>query len=314
MVRFISLVALPTGLETADLLFHQVFRQFDLPEDIVSDRGPQFTPRVWKELLGKLNITVSLMSDYHAQANGQVERVNQELGYQLPLYPWNIPTSNQPAVDRWCRESEQTWEETHQNLRRSVAAYKRKANRKRGETPNYEIGQKMWVFTRDGRAGTTGKLEARYEGPYFIMGWINEVTYRVGLTGSSRASWAFHISSLKPVKEGPFAEEGDSLKDPPTPLETKEGPVYRVCALLDSHRRGRGLQYLVDWEGYSPKECCWVPASQILDPDLIASFHRLHLLRPVPSQWGRPWVWIKDGQVGSAGVGLPQPSSGLGPI
>ncbi|KAK1789985.1 hypothetical protein P4O66_002308 [Electrophorus voltai] len=35
-----SLVALPTTWEMADLLFRQVFRQFGLPEDIVSDRGP----------------------------------------------------------------------------------------------------------------------------------------------------------------------------------------------------------------------------------------------------------------------------------
>ncbi|KAK1788777.1 hypothetical protein P4O66_002584 [Electrophorus voltai] len=58
MVRFIPLKTLPTTLETADLLFRQVFRQFGLPEDIVSDWGPQFTSRVWRELLGKLNIMI----------------------------------------------------------------------------------------------------------------------------------------------------------------------------------------------------------------------------------------------------------------
>ncbi|KAK1795660.1 hypothetical protein P4O66_001153 [Electrophorus voltai] len=38
MVRFIPLVALPTTLETADLLFCQVFRQFSLLKDIISER------------------------------------------------------------------------------------------------------------------------------------------------------------------------------------------------------------------------------------------------------------------------------------
>ncbi|KAK1795749.1 hypothetical protein P4O66_001228 [Electrophorus voltai] len=70
MVPRIPLAALPAALETADLLFCQVFRQFGLPEDIVLDRGPQFTSRVWKELLDKLNITVNLMSGYHLQTNG----------------------------------------------------------------------------------------------------------------------------------------------------------------------------------------------------------------------------------------------------
>ncbi|KAK1804853.1 hypothetical protein P4O66_003554 [Electrophorus voltai] len=87
MVRFVPLVALPTIWEMADLLFCQVFRQFGLPEDIVSNWvWKELLGKVWKELLGKLNITVSLMSGYHPQANGQVEWNNQEMGKFYCLY------------------------------------------------------------------------------------------------------------------------------------------------------------------------------------------------------------------------------------
>lgn len=37
--RLISLKGLPTALEMTELLFNWVFRQFGLPEDILSDRG-----------------------------------------------------------------------------------------------------------------------------------------------------------------------------------------------------------------------------------------------------------------------------------
>ncbi|KAK1796260.1 hypothetical protein P4O66_009340 [Electrophorus voltai] len=87
MVRFLPLKGLLTAWETAE----QLFQQFGLPEDIVSDRGSQFTSRVWKELLGKLNITVSLMSGYHPEANGKVEMVNQDLGKFLQLYSQKHP-------------------------------------------------------------------------------------------------------------------------------------------------------------------------------------------------------------------------------
>ncbi len=44
--RLIPLKGLPTSMETAQALFHHVFRVYGLPEDIVSDRGTQFTSQV----------------------------------------------------------------------------------------------------------------------------------------------------------------------------------------------------------------------------------------------------------------------------
>ncbi len=69
--KLIPLKGLPTSLETAEALFHQVFRNFGLPEDIVSDRGPQFISRVWKSFFKLLGVTISLSSGYHPQTNGQ---------------------------------------------------------------------------------------------------------------------------------------------------------------------------------------------------------------------------------------------------
>ncbi|KAK1797762.1 hypothetical protein P4O66_008115 [Electrophorus voltai] len=246
----------------------------------LSDRGPQFMSRLWKELLGKLNITVSLMSGYHHQANGQVERINQELRYQPALYPWNAPTSDQPAVEDWYCRSERVWEEAHQNLRKAITHYKRKADMRRGETPRYELGHQVQVSTKDGWAGPLGKLHAKYEGPYTILEQVNDVTYRVGLPGNSKASRAFHVSALELVVESPLAVEGCPLGPPP--LDIEGGSAYRVHTLLDLCQSGKQLQYLVDWEGYSPEERSWVPASQVLNTNLTASFNREDLGKPVP--------------------------------
>ncbi|KAL0162275.1 hypothetical protein M9458_041671, partial [Cirrhinus mrigala] len=43
----IPLHGLPTALEAAEALFQHLFRNFGLPEDIVSDQGPQFISRAW---------------------------------------------------------------------------------------------------------------------------------------------------------------------------------------------------------------------------------------------------------------------------
>ncbi len=51
----------------------------DLDVDVVSDRGPQFVSKFWKEFCRQLGATTSLSSGYHPQTNGQAERANQDL-------------------------------------------------------------------------------------------------------------------------------------------------------------------------------------------------------------------------------------------
>ncbi len=84
--KLIPLRGLPTALETAEHLFHHLFRNFGVPEDIVSDRGPQFISHVWKAFFHLPGVTVSLSSGYHPQTNGQAERKIQELGRYLRAY------------------------------------------------------------------------------------------------------------------------------------------------------------------------------------------------------------------------------------
>ena len=84
--KLIPLPGLPTAFETAEALFTQIFRHFGIPEDIVSDRGPQFISRVWKAFFNLLGVSVSLTSGYHPQSNGQTERKIQEIGRYLRSY------------------------------------------------------------------------------------------------------------------------------------------------------------------------------------------------------------------------------------
>ncbi|KAI2654828.1 Transposon Tf2-9 polyprotein [Labeo rohita] len=84
--HLLPLKGLPTAMETAESLFNHVFRYYGIPEDIVSDRGPQFISRVWKSFFKLLGVTVSLSSGYHPQTNGQTERKIQEVGRFLRTF------------------------------------------------------------------------------------------------------------------------------------------------------------------------------------------------------------------------------------
>ena len=76
MVRFIAMPKLPSAKETAEILMTNIFRVHGFTRDIVSDRGPQFVSRFWREFCRLIGAKVSLTSGYHPEANGQTEHLN----------------------------------------------------------------------------------------------------------------------------------------------------------------------------------------------------------------------------------------------
>ncbi len=260
---------LPSALETAEYLFQQVFRNFGLPEDIVSDRGPQFISHVWKVFFRLLGVTVSLSS-----------------GYQPPLFPWTGEPSEVPAVDHWFRASERVWDSAHIHLQRAVRRHKDFADVQRAPTPLYHPGDRVWLSTRDIRLRLPcKKLSPRYIGPFKIQRQINEVTYRLQLPPRYRIHPTFHVSLLKPCSSPtPDQHEPD---EPPPPEILDLTSVYQVRNIMDSRRRGGRLEYLVDWEGYGPEEQSWVARDDILDPMLLQEFHNIHPNHPAPRGRGR---------------------------
>lgn len=61
-LHLIPLLNIPSVFTTADLLFPHMFRYFGIPEEIVSDRGPQFTSQVWFSFMDKIGTNVNLTS------------------------------------------------------------------------------------------------------------------------------------------------------------------------------------------------------------------------------------------------------------
>lgn len=98
-VYFVPLPKILFALETANLLVLHVFQLHGIPQDIVSDGGPQFTSQVWKAFCRALGTTASLSSGYHPQTNGVMESANQDLESALCSIP------SPPALPQVCHHS-----------------------------------------------------------------------------------------------------------------------------------------------------------------------------------------------------------------
>ena len=66
-----------TAIKTIEIL-RQVFAAYGLPEQLVSDNGPQFTSKEFAEFTSKIGIKHIFSAPYHPATNGQVERFVQK--------------------------------------------------------------------------------------------------------------------------------------------------------------------------------------------------------------------------------------------
>lgn len=70
----------------ARLFRDNVWKHHGLPQQIISDRGPQFVSGFMRELNRLLQIKTTPSTAYHPQTDGQTERVNQEVEQYLRLF------------------------------------------------------------------------------------------------------------------------------------------------------------------------------------------------------------------------------------
>ena len=323
MAHFIPCSSSITSEITSTLFIREIFRLHGLPDNIISDRGPQFIAGFWKRLLELLHIDRSLSSGHHPESNGQTERTNQTLeqylhcfiSYQqddwvdwLPMaefaynnsvhsstkqtpfftifgqHPrWSfipdVPTSINPQAEHRLQQLQQVHVKVRDHLQQAQNNFQRFANRYRHPTPNFQIGDLVWLLRQDiATKRPCAKLDFRRLGPFRIIAQINDVAYRLKLPSSCKLHPVFHVSVLEPYKNNTIP---DRAPPPHPPIEIEGAEEFEVRQILDSKIARQRLYYLVDWEGYAPCDRTWEPMGNLANAaEKVAEFHERYPHKP----------------------------------
>ncbi|XP_061449381.1 chromo domain-containing protein cec-1-like [Rhineura floridana] len=167
-----------------------------------------------------------------------------------------------------------------EQLEQAKNTYKRFADHHRQPGPPLKVGDRVWLSTKFLRSQwPSHKLEARNAGPFRITQQINPVAFRLQLPASFRIHPVFHRSLLTPALP-PHPLSSKPL--PPPPIQVNGEEEFEVAQILDSRRHRGRLQYLIDWQGYSPEERSWEDATQVHAPRLVQRFHQRYPDKPGP--------------------------------
>lgn len=102
-------------------------------------------------------------------------------------------------------------------------------------------------------------MAPRFDRPFAIQQIISPAAVTLQLPRSMRIYLTFHVSRIKPVHQTLLSPP---VSHPPPPRFINGGPAFAVRCLVHSGGHERGLQYLVDREGYGSSQ----PASPAVDP------------------------------------------------
>jgi hypothetical protein len=83
MVHFVPCRSDISAEEFADLFVDNVVKLHGIPNDIISDRGTQYTSAFWRQVCVRMGIAQRMSTAYHPQTDGQTERMNRVLEEML---------------------------------------------------------------------------------------------------------------------------------------------------------------------------------------------------------------------------------------
>ena len=150
----------------------------------------------------------------------------------------------------------------------------------RSDAQSYAVGDHVWLSTDNlclPRASR--KLSERWLGPYSIMKLVGTNTVEHRLPHSMRIHLVINISHVKPYRD---RLPGQPVSTPSPSIVTEDHEEeYKVEYVVDSWYKGKRLEYLIHWKGWSKTDHTWELVSNLGDAAaVVCDFHTSHPSAP----------------------------------
>ncbi|MBW0543242.1 hypothetical protein O181_082957 [Austropuccinia psidii MF-1] len=291
MAVFIPTMSSIASLDLVNLLIKNIFSKNGLPSSIVSDRGSLFVSSFWTNICQQLKISRDLSTAYHAETDGQTERVHQILGQYLCMYF----SYHQDDWNTWIPLAEFSYNNSdHSSTKQSpfFTFYGRNPHfdsvHITQDTPAGKVSTKIQSVQQDVKRElevATNRFK-RYESkgraspPVFNPGnivWLSSKNIKSPRpTNKLSERWLCPLPSLKKVRTPSYhlklPSQSKSIhpvfhislleevktssipnrnQEPPPPIIIEEEEEWEVSQILDSKLKRAKLWYLVERKGFS---------------------------------------------------------------
>ena len=281
---------------TAKLVLRHVIALHGIPTTIISDRGPQFDSRIWKDLWNIMGARVRLASPQYPQTDGQTERhirtfsqliraytctQREQWEVFLPIFEfamnnaYNTATGISPFFANYGRHPHTfdnlaaipTPEETltGQDLRRRLLRIWADVRNKLGDAANKIISQSRGKDSNTLHPGDLVHLERKrplhkqeplFTGPYPIKKRIGKATYTLEGTPGNIPE----IQNIHRLRKFEATDKDFPNRTQRIALPEATGE-YEIESILDHQGAGHNRRYLIKWK--DSDDHTWLPASSL---------------------------------------------------
>jgi hypothetical protein len=302
-----------TAEQTAQLYIDHVWKRYGFPKIFISDRGPQFSSIVFKEICQTMKIDQRMSTAFHPQTDGETERVNQELETYLRMFcalepeQWGayLPMAEFAHNARVHEATKRTpfqviYGTDPIGIPTALPRYTAPAAEDKAKEL-IRIRQETLSARELARRVMEQRSQIKIPAPLFKdqRVWLNTTNIKLPYT-----------RKLKPKREGPFKvldqlgkytyrielpktwkihpvfdrwyltpyietdEYGENYPQPPPDIIDGH-QEYEIEQILKQMGKGRTLRYYVKWKGYSTQDNSWVKAVDLTNADeLLEEFKK----------------------------------------